>query len=118
MRIWGLEDTSDEAEGWKYYGEGMPNIRVDMIKVRASDSVIAAATHGRGIFKGKYIQAERHETPLAVETINATRIYPNPAVDRLHIDSDQNIISVRLIDLLGKEVLIRNSMVSKWSSKA
>lgn len=38
---------------WQPMNEGMANIRVDMIRYRASDQLFVAATHGRGMFTGK-----------------------------------------------------------------
>jgi len=105
MGIWGLENIDDESEQWKYYGEGMPNVRVDMIKVRASDSVIVAGTHGRGIFIGKFTQGEILDSPLAVVERNPIKIYPNPVRSQLHIKSDQKIALVRIIDLFGRQVI-------------
>lgn len=106
MGIWGLENIRDESEQWKCYDKGMPNVRVDMIKVRASDSAIVAGTHGRGIFMGKFMQGgDVLEPTLAVVERKPIKVYPNPVRDRLHIKSDKKITSVRIIDLFGRQVI-------------
>ncbi|SNS45650.1 Por secretion system C-terminal sorting domain-containing protein [Ekhidna lutea] len=56
LGVWGLESIELEEEGWKAYNEGLPNVRIDMMQIRKSDSVIALATHGRGVFTGKFDQ--------------------------------------------------------------
>ncbi|MEQ9007686.1 MAG: PKD domain-containing protein, partial [Ekhidna sp.] len=56
LGVWGLESIEIEEEGWKSYNDGLPNVRVDMMQIRKSDSVIALATHGRGVFTGKFNQ--------------------------------------------------------------
>lgn len=54
--VWGLENIFSQDSEWIEYNEGLPNVRVDMLNVRKSDSVIALATHGRGVFLGKFDQ--------------------------------------------------------------
>lgn len=56
MGIWGLESIIESEQGWKSYNQGLPNVRVDMLQVRKSDSTVALATHGRGAFIGKFDQ--------------------------------------------------------------
>lgn len=56
LGIWGLESIYTEEEEWKSYNQGLPNVRVDMLQIRKSDSTIALATHGRGVFTGKFDQ--------------------------------------------------------------
>lgn len=83
LGIWGLEDISDENAEWKAYNEGFPNVRVDMIDVRGADSIIVAATHGRGLFLGKFNQGEVVEPPLASSENEGDNnlLYPNPTYD-------------------------------------
>lgn len=56
LGVWGIENIFDESSEWVNYNLGLPNVRVDMLKARKSDSVLAIATHGRGVFLGKYTQ--------------------------------------------------------------
>ena len=62
--VWGLENLFDESSEWVSYDDNFPNVRVDMIDARASDSTIVAATHGRGLFIGKFDQGG-NEVPEA-----------------------------------------------------
>ena len=86
--VWGLENILDEEAEWISYNEGLPNVRVDMIKARGQDSVIVAATHGRGIFIGKFSQGEPVEEPLGLQENLKISIYPNPTADILAFTSD------------------------------
>ncbi|MEM7298575.1 MAG: hypothetical protein AAF391_09960, partial [Bacteroidota bacterium] len=61
--IWGLENIMDASSEWVSYNSGFPNVRVDMIAARGEDSVIVAATHGRGLFIGKFNQGSPIEDP-------------------------------------------------------
>jgi photosystem II stability/assembly factor-like uncharacterized protein len=40
---------------WKPAGNNLPNLRIDMLRYRASDKTFLIATHGRGIFTAKNI---------------------------------------------------------------
>jgi hypothetical protein len=48
--IWSTADLAGSGTNWQPTNSGMANVRVDMLQYRASDKVIAAATHGRGLF--------------------------------------------------------------------
>lgn len=99
--VWGLENILDENEEWKSYNEGFPNVRVDMIKARASDSVVAVATHGRGIFFGKFNQGELIEEVLALNPIIREKYtYPNPTKGIINFSFEVN--SAKLFSLSGK----------------
>ncbi len=48
-------------------------------------------------------------TSIRNEMANAeVRVYPNPVLDRLHIDAKSNIKSVSVYNILGYEVMLRN----------
>ena len=79
--IWGIENIMDEAAEWVSYNEGIPNVRVDMIDLRGSDSVIVAATHGRGLFLGKFQQGELIDDPLSTgSTLSEITVSPQPNI--------------------------------------
>ncbi len=48
--VWSTDDLNGSSTEWNPTGYNMPNCRVDMLQVRASDNVIGAATYGRGVF--------------------------------------------------------------------
>lgn len=51
LGVWSTDNLNGGSTVWgRSTDDGMPSVRVDMIKVRPSDSLIVAATHGRGIF--------------------------------------------------------------------
>lgn len=82
--VWGLEDITDPNAEWIHY-DGMPSVRVDMLDVRASDSVVVAATHGYGLFFGKLNQGERIERVTLRDSEQVVFIYPNPTTDFVNI---------------------------------
>ena len=108
LGIWGLEDISDENAQWQSYNEGFPNVRVDMIDVRGADSVIAAATHGRGLFLGKFNQGEEVSEPLSPTNVEGNKLlYPNPTYGVLEFNFEVEQAAVYTI---GGRLLLQESV--------
>lgn len=110
LGLWGLEEIDDETAQWQSYNEGLPNVRVDMIDVRAADSVIVAATHGRGLFLGKFNQGAASEEPLASADVKSKLIYPNPTYDVISFDFD---VKEATVFSLGGSLLIQQTITDK-----
>lgn len=112
--IWGLENTNDEAESWVHYNAGLPNVRVDMLDIRESDSTIAIATHGRGVFLGKYQQGERIVI-LSDKGQHLTRsvdVYPNPTSG--YVQFTEPVSRVDMFSMNG--VLVRSLEINGMSA--
>lgn len=62
--IWSTDDLSISSPVWAASNLGFANVRVDMLQYRASDSLIMASTHGRGVFTGRF-KAPVVNTPVA-----------------------------------------------------
>ncbi len=50
LGVWGTSTVSGTTTPWAQNNTNMGNVRVDMLKIRGSDRMVAAATHGRGLF--------------------------------------------------------------------
>ena len=50
LGVWGTQDLDGGQTHWIPTNKGLAHTRVDMLQRRASDGLIAAATHGRGLF--------------------------------------------------------------------
>jgi trimeric autotransporter adhesin len=50
LGIWSTDNLNAGATDWQPTNNGFANTRVDMLQYRSSDRLLAAATHGRGIF--------------------------------------------------------------------
>jgi PKD repeat protein len=50
LGVWSTDNLNGGSTNWGTSNNGLANVRVDMIRMRKSDSLIIAATHGRGIF--------------------------------------------------------------------
>jgi PKD repeat protein len=50
MGVWVTQQLEGALTKWEPASDGLGNTRIDMLKVRASDHNIIAATHGRGLY--------------------------------------------------------------------
>jgi gliding motility-associated-like protein len=50
LGVWTTEKLEGKLTTWDPSNSGLANVRVNMLKFRAADRTIAAATHGRGLF--------------------------------------------------------------------
>jgi hypothetical protein len=50
MGVWSTDNLNAASTDWQPTNSGFANTRVDMLKYRSSDRLLAAATHGRGFF--------------------------------------------------------------------
>jgi len=48
--VWYTTDINGKSTIWFPSNNGLANVRVDMLKIRESDWIVVAATHGRGLF--------------------------------------------------------------------
>src|SRR6185503_11668989 len=48
--VWSTDLLNGGSTNWGPSNTGLANTRVDMLQIRTSDSLVAAATHGRGLF--------------------------------------------------------------------
>ncbi len=54
LGVWATNDITVSSPTWAASSRGLANTRVDMLQYRSSDSLILAATHGRGAFTGRF----------------------------------------------------------------
>lgn len=95
--------TAGSATSWSPQTNGLPNVRVDMLKYRGSDGLVAAATHGRGLFTTTLTKLTTGISPVPV-TKDFIR-YISPASDRLFIYTGNlgvQKIQIELLDMHGK----------------
>ncbi len=50
LGVWSTDMLSGGATNWGPSNTGMANTRTDMLQIRSSDNLVAAATHGRGLY--------------------------------------------------------------------
>lgn len=102
--VWESNDLGQENVSWIPSINGMANVRVDMMQVRAADNTVLAATHGRGFFTATWDIV----TGIQDNPDQHMRVFPNPTSDVVNIEFDPNEtgqIEILLFDATGKELL-------------
>ncbi|WP_135497991.1 T9SS type A sorting domain-containing protein [Hymenobacter elongatus] len=69
LGIWSTDDLTQTSPTWKPSSTGMANVRVDMLRIRASDQQVVAATHGRGLFTSDVLKNQ--PTPVQLTSFTA-----------------------------------------------
>ncbi|MBI1221964.1 MAG: T9SS type A sorting domain-containing protein [Bacteroidetes bacterium] len=103
----GLFYTSDGGQTW-YQDERIPNVVVDMLRLRMSDRRLFIYTHGRGIFTGLVKPRNKSLPPYDVLGIAQVRsdeivIYPNPAQNQVHIKWTSNNGDSRKVEIYSMQ---------------
>jgi hypothetical protein len=106
--IWATNTLFEDQPEWSPANEGMANVRVDMLKIRAADDLVLAASHGRGLFTTEYdldIYTGEKEQNMELGKLS---VYPNPASEFLIVQVSENTTGPSLLsltDLSGRTVL-------------
>ena len=82
--VWTTNMIHEDSPVWEPANSGMGNVRVDMLQYRESDQMVIAASHGRGMFLGKWEVEFYTKTDAPIENELLT-LYPNPVKDKLYI---------------------------------
>jgi hypothetical protein len=105
--IWWTNTLNESNTEWIPSIDGMANVRVDMLKLRRSDNVVLAASHGRGLFTSQY-----ENNPYVgfneynVENHNFS-IYHNSISNEVVISSNSEVndfIDISIISISGNIV--------------
>jgi hypothetical protein len=93
------------STSWNPETPNLPNVRVDMLKFRASDNTLAAATHGRGLWTTT-LTGLSTGSPIVVNTKDFIK-YTSTVNGRLYIKVGNLVtpkMQVRLVDMAGRLV--------------
>jgi hypothetical protein len=107
LGVWFTNNFNSATPTWYQSYNGMRNVKVTDLDLR-NDNVVFAATYGRGVFSGTFTN-----TVLNNDTFTNNKnvsIYPNPVKDNLNINIKDfsGEISVKIIDINGREVFNKN----------
>lgn len=78
LGIWRTTNFNASSPVWTPSNEGLANVRVDMLQIRASDHEVIAATHGRGLYSSSGFSTG--ETLAANFSASATSIFTGESV--------------------------------------
>ncbi len=98
----GVYVSHDAGENWELYGEGLPNVVIDDLKI-TPDNILYAATHGRGLWMTSVVLNDNGAPkPLM---FNLGQNYPNPFNPSTVIPftlQQAGHARIRLYDIQGK----------------
>ena len=100
--IWTTYDASQVEVFWEP-DTGMPNVRIDMLKIRTMDNTVLAATHGRGLMHTTWNY--NPSTSLRDNKYKQIQIFPNPAKEAIQIRAFSSIETITIYDQSGNCVL-------------
>lgn len=106
--VWTTKMMHTDNPDWFPANEGMGNVRVDMLRLRESDNMIIAASHGRGVFNGIWNVDVYTGNSEIKSTDGNLKVIPNPAVDFVQFDiPEKKLVNalVSIYDQSGKLVL-------------
>lgn len=115
--VWTSADVTADSVGWTATNDDLANVRVDMLRLRSSDGVILAATHGRGMFTASSFSSAMDVSPESPQVPTGYALYqnaPNPFNASTKIQyqiPDQARVRINVYDLLGRQV---KKLVNEW----
>jgi hypothetical protein len=103
LGVWYTNNFNAASPTWYQSYNGMRNVKVTDLDLR-NDNVVFAATYGRGVFSGTFTNAVLNND-IFTKNKNVS-VYPNPVKDNLNINIKDfsGDISVKIIDINGREV--------------
>ncbi len=111
LGIWATNTLLEPTTEWAQANMGMGNVRVDMLRLRAADNTVLAASHGRGLFTATYEKDVYTSVDEALAETSALRISPNPSSTLVQMDWNTSTSSKGMLtihDLSGKLILKQN----------
>ncbi len=90
-------------------GSAIGNVIVGYMDFRAVDNTLAVATHGRGVFTGRFVSSVAVGEGRVASRATLSPSYPNPARTTAAIAFDlprASDVSLRLYDVAGREVAV------------
>ncbi len=100
LGVWTTSQINGAATQWIPNNAGLANVRTDMLKYRASDNTVAAATHGRGLYTTVL--------PTVVTGIN-NPVNTKDFIDYISADKNRLMIDIGTLQTKTMTVSIYNS---------
>lgn len=114
MGIWTCNELSATSPVWIPQNNGLANVRIDQLDMRANDLTVLAASHGRGLFTTTF---DYHVVGMGDELRkNQIQVYPNPSNGAFYVDLQtisEKVNDLQILDLQGKVIYETNQVSEK-----
>nr|WP_321221535.1 T9SS type A sorting domain-containing protein [uncultured Psychroserpens sp.] len=113
LGVWATPDYTSPNPIWIQAYNGMSDVTVVDLDVRASDNTILATTHGRGLFTSQFTSQ-----PLSVLesqfNANVITLFPTISNGQITIKSERDLgdANIRVLNINGQEVYKTTSYIS------
>jgi photosystem II stability/assembly factor-like uncharacterized protein len=108
--IWMTNDVTATNVVWEPAASGMGSVRVDMLQYRASDNLVLAATHGRGMFTTNFTEATASIDEIVSIENKFFTVYPTISKGSFTIFAENYLgkAKMNIFDISGREVHKKN----------
>jgi trimeric autotransporter adhesin len=73
LGVWTCDNLSETSLDWEPSNTGLANVRTDMLQFRPSDSLLIAATHGRGLYSSEVFREVKVRFQQTAMTVREDR---------------------------------------------
>ncbi len=103
----GVYHKNNSMSEWEPYNNGLPNVIVNELEIHYGEGTISAATYGRGVWTSPL---QTLSTSIEPDYKNTKQlIYPNPASEKITINTNANKFSINIYSLTGKKLISTSS---------
>jgi hypothetical protein len=103
LGVWRTQSFDTTSPTWVQSNNGMRSVAVLDLDLRASDNVVLATTHGRGLFTGQFLSGVL--SIAAFQETNQFTVYPTVSSGTLQLQSTiSGKATIQVVDLQGKQV--------------
>lgn len=113
LGIWATGDYTVTNPSWVQAYNGMSDVQVLDLDLRASDNTILATTHGRGLFTGQFTNTPLSVLDSQLET-NLISIFPTISSGQITVASKNNLgnADIDIFNISGQKVYTSNINIS------
>jgi hypothetical protein len=107
--VWKTNDIGATAVVWEPAASGMGSVRVDMLQYRASDNLVLAATHGRGMFTTNFTAPSASVSEVLIDAKIFT-VYPTISRGSFTVFAKSSLGKTKMsvVDMTGRQVYVSN----------
>ena len=105
LGVWATPDISVASPIWVQVVNGMRDVTVVDLDLKASDNTILASTHGRGMFTGQFTSVALSINDNSIISNNIT-VYPTISNGEITIKTSQNLgdVQFKVFNINGQKV--------------